>query len=226
MFVYSWADVLMQSFYGLFYGVVAFIPNLLVALVIFILGWLIGAGLGRLVAQIVNSLQVNQALRSAGVEDVVTRAGMKLDAGAFLGSLVKWFFIIVFLIAAFDVLQLTEVNLFLRTIVLGFLPQVFIAVLILMAAAVLGDVVQRLVRSAAAAANLRSANLLGTTARWAIWIFGILAALNQLQIASDFIQPLFTGIVVGLALAFGLAFGLGGQQAAARAIERMQEQVR
>ena len=222
----SWADVLMQSFYGLFYGVMAFLPNLIVALVIFILGWVIGALLGRLVAQVVNSLQVNQALRSAGVEDVVTRAGMKLDAGAFLGGLVKWFFILVFLVAAFDVLRLTEVTIFLRTVVLGYLPQVIIAVLILLVAAVLADVVQRVVAGSARAAGLRSANLLASLARWAIWIFAILAALDHLQIASDFIQPLFTGIVVGLALAFGLAFGLGGQQAAARAIERMGEQVR
>lgn len=216
----------MQSFYGLFYGVMAFIPNLIVALVIFILGWIIGAGLGRLVAQVVNALQVNQALRSAGVEAVVTRAGMKLDAGAFLGGLVKWFFIIVFLVAAFDVLRLTEVTIFLRTVVLGYLPQVIIAVLILLVAAVLADAVQKVVAGSARAGGLRSANLLGTIARWAIWIFAILAALDHLQIASDFIQPLFTGIVVGLALAFGLAFGLGGQQAASRMIDRMSEQVR
>ena len=226
MFINTWADVLAQSFSGLLYGVVAFLPNLLIALVIFIIGWLIGAGLGRLVAQVVDAARVDQALRSAGVESIVERAGLRMNAGAFLGSLVKWFVIIVFLIAAFDVLHLTEVTLFLRTVVLGYLPQVIIAVLILLVAAVLADVVQRVVAGTAAAANLRSANLLASLARWAIWIFAILAALDHLRIANDFIQPLFTGLVVALALAFGLAFGLGGQQAAARIIEKMHEQVR
>lgn len=226
MVLNTWADVLTQSFYGLGSGVIAFLPNLLVALVIFILGWLIGAGLGRLVAQVVNAAQVDKALRSAGVEQVVERAGLRMNAGAFLGGLVKWFFIIVFLVAAFDVLQLNAVNEFLREAVLRYLPQVIIAVLILLVAAVLADAVQRVVAGAAAAANLRSANLLGSLARWAIWIFAILAALSQLQIANDIIQPLFTGFVVALALAFGLAFGLGGQQAAARIIERMHEQTR
>ncbi|HEX8591185.1 MAG TPA: hypothetical protein VF696_00305 [Candidatus Paceibacterota bacterium] len=226
MVLNTWADVLTQSFYGLGSGVIAFLPNLLIALVIFILGWLIGAGLGRLVTQVVNAARVDQALRSAGVETVVERAGLRLNAGAFLGTLVKWFFIIVFLIAAFDVLHLTAVTEFLREVVLRYLPQVIIAVLILLVAAVLADVVQRVVAGAAAAANLRSANLLGSLARWAIWIFAILAALSHLHIANDIIQPLFSGFVMALALAFGLSFGLGGQQAAARVIDRMHEQVR
>lgn len=225
MVLTTWADVLTQSFQGLFYGLVAFLPNLLIALVILAVGWLIGAGLGRLVAQVVRSIQVDQALRSAGVEKVIARAGYKLDAGAFLGFLVKWFFILVFLIAALDVLRLTEVTVFLRSVVLGYLPQVIIAVLILLVAAVLADVVQKVVAGAARTAHVRSANFLGTIARWAIWIFAILAALNQLQIASDFIQPLFTGLVVALALAFGLAFGLGGQQAASRLIDRMENEM-
>ena len=224
MFLTTWADVLTQSFQNLFWGLVQFIPNLVVAVIIFIIGWLVGAGLGRLVEQVIGSLRVDQALRAAGVERVLDRAGFKLNSGAFLGSLVKWFFIIVFLLASLDVLRLTDVTVFLRTVVLGYLPQVIVAVLILLVAAVIAEAAQRVVAGAARAASLHSANFLGTIARWSIWIFAILAALDRLGI-SPLVQTLFTGVVVALALAFGLAFGLGGQAAASRAIEKVSKEI-
>ncbi|MBU1754659.1 hypothetical protein KKH81_00025 [Patescibacteria group bacterium] len=225
MFLTTWAEVLNQSFQNLFYGLVAFLPNLLVALIIFILGWLVGVGLGRVVAQVINSLKVDQALRAAGVERVLERAGFKLSSGAFLGMLVKWFFIIVFLVASLEVLGLSQVTQFLTIVVLGYLPHVIVAVLILLVAAVIAEAAQRLVSGAARAASLSSANLLGSIARWAIWIFALLAALDQLGV-TPFVQTLFTGLVVALALAFGLAFGLGGQQEAARYLEKMREQIK
>src|SRR5690349_5688385 len=127
----TWADALNGSFQGLFQGVIMYLPNLIVAIIIFIVGWLIGAGLGRVVAQIVNSLRVDQALRAAGVERFFERAGFTLSSGRFLGMLVEWFFIVVFLVAALGVLHLDAVNMFLSTVVLGYLPQVIVAVLIL-----------------------------------------------------------------------------------------------
>lgn len=225
MFLTRWADVLNLSFQNLFYGLVEYLPNLLIAVIIFIVGWLIGAGLGRVVAQVVNSLRVDQALRAAGVERVLERAGFSLNSGAFLGMLVKWFFILVFLVAALEVLGLTQVTMFLTAVVLGYLPRVIVAVLILLVAAVIAEAAQRLVAGSARAANLRSANFLGAMARWAIWIFAVLAALDQLGV-TPFVQTLFTGVVVALALAFGLSFGLGGQAAAGRFIDRMQSEMK
>ena len=97
--------------------------------------------------------------------------------------------------------------------------------LILLVAAVIAEAAQRVVTGGARAAGIRAANLLGAVARWAIWVFAILVALERLGV-SPLIQTLFTGIVVALALAFGLAFGLGGQQAAARYIERIQNEIK
>lgn len=223
--IQTWTAVLNSSFQNLFSGLVEFIPNLVVAILVFVVGWLVGAGLGRVVAQIVDSLKIDNALRSAGFDKITNRAGIELSSGKFLGALVKWFFIIVFLMASLEVLGLSDVNAFLYTVVLGYLPQVIAAVLILLIAAVVADAAEGVVRSAARAAHLGSANFLGSVARWSIWIFAILAALNHLNIAAGFVQTLFTGIVVAISLALGLAFGLGGQEAASKYIASVSKKL-
>ena len=139
--------------------------------------------------------------------------------------MVKWFVILIFLLASLEALQLTDVTTFLSAVVLTYLPHVIVAVLILLAAAVISQAAHRIVSGSAAIANIHTANLLGTLARWAIWIFALLAALDQLGV-TPFIQTLFNGVVVALSLAFGLAFGLGGQQAASEYIKKLREEIK
>ena len=225
MLVQTWGDVLTATFQELWSGVVAFVPKLVVAFVVFLIGWVIAVALGKVVSQIVRSLRVDSALRHIGVEGPLSRAGMKLDSGEFVGGLVRWFIIVVFMLAAVDVLGLSQVTEFLRSVVLTYIPQVIVAALILLTSAVLADVVYRIVAGAARAAHLPSAGFLGGIAKWAIWIFAILAALFQLGIAGVFIQTLFTAFVAMLAIAGGLAFGLGGKDAAARFLDRLRSDI-
>jgi len=222
----TWADMLSQSFQSISYGLMAFIPNLVIAIVIFIVGWLIGVGLGRVVMQIVNALRIDSALRPTGIERVLSRAGFELSSGKFLGFLVKWFFIVIFLVAALDVLHLSTVNLFISDVVLGYLPQVIVAVLILFVAALVAEAAERVAAGSARVASLKSAGFLGKVARWAIWIFAILAALVQLNVATMLVQQLFTGVVIAIAIAVGIAFGLGGQKAAERYLDNLQSEMK
>lgn len=219
----DWSNVLTQSFQELWMGVIGFLPNLVIAVVIFVVGWVIGALIGKIITQVVRSLKVDNALRSTGVEDALSRGGFKLDSGLFLGGLVKWFVIVVFLVASLDVLGLSQVNVFLQQVVLLYLPQVIVAVLILLVAAVIADAMQSVVTGSAKAAHIGHASFLGAITKWSIWIFAILAALYQLGVAPVFLQTLFTGIVVALSLASGLAFGLGGQDAARRFVEGLRK---
>lgn len=223
MIVSNGVSALQQSFYNLLWNTVNFLPALLFALIVFIIGWFIAVWLGWVVAEAIRALRVDHALKAAGVDDVVTRAGYRLDSGAFVGALIKWFVILVFLLAALQVLGLSQVSFFLQQIVIGYLPNVIVAVLILLVGAVIAQVSEGVVAGSARAAGISAAGFVGTMARWAIWIFAILAALSQLQIAQTILQTLFTGVVVALALAFGLSFGLGGQEAAARFIEKTRE---
>ncbi|MCC6290562.1 hypothetical protein IT398_00595 [Candidatus Nomurabacteria bacterium] len=225
MILDTWSNVLSASFQNLWWGVISFIPNVLVAIIIFVFGWLVGSVLGRWVAQIIKAIKIDQALEGIGTGDLMSRAGFRLDAGAFIGGLVKWFVVVVFLVAAADVLRLNQVTEFLRGIVLGYLPNVIVAALILILAGIIGEAMQKIVTGMAKAAMMPSAHLAGGIARWAIWIFGFIAALLQLQVAVVLLQTLFTGLVAMLALAGGLSFGLGGRDAAARYIEKLRHDI-
>ncbi len=222
MVLQTWGDVLTASFQDLWRAVLVFVPNLVIAIIILILGWAIGALIGRIVAQVIRSIKLDAALESAGIGALLKRGNISLNSGEFVGGLVKWFIIVVFLVAAFDVLNLTQVNVFLQQVVLLYLPQVIVAVLILLVGGVVGDFMAKVVNASAKTANVGSANFLGTVTRWSIWVFAILIALSQLGIATAFIQTLFTGFVIALALGLGLSFGLGGQEAAKDVIEKMR----
>ena len=211
MLIQTWGEVLQNSFQDIGIGLANFIPNLFVAIVIFIVGWIIGSILGKVVGQIISSLKIDNALKSAGVGELVAKAGFNLNAGAFIGGLIKWFFIIVFLVAALDVLKLTQVNQFLQNVVLSYLPQVIVAIFILLVAVVIAEAMQKVVVGSAKAANIKSANFLGAATKWAIWIFAILTTMIQLGIA--------------VSLAIGLSFGLGGQEAAAGYIEKIRHEI-
>jgi len=225
MIVNTWSSALQTAFQNLWAGVVAYVPNIIVAVIIFVLGWIIGTIVGRGVYQLFKSVRVDEALKKTGADEMMHRGGLNLNSGAFVGGLVKWFIILVFLIASFDVLGLNQVNDFLQGVVLQYIPKVIVAVLVLLVAGVLGDAVQRAVTASARAAEIRSAGMLGAIARWSIWIFAFLIAISQLGIGGPFFQTLFTGFIIALSLAVGLSFGLGGQDAAAEFLAKMKREM-
>ena len=220
----NWIWTVAGSLQTVWFNFLAFLPNILGAIVVFIIGWLVAVGLERIVAEVVRATRVDALLERLGVEEVLERAKIKLDAGQFLGWLVKWFFVIVFLLAASDILRLEAFTMFLRDILL-YIPNIAIAVLVLLAAVVIGNVLERVVEAAVSAAEGPSAHFLGAVTRWATFIFGLLAALVQLGIAPTLINTLFTGIVALVAIAGGLSFGLGGKEAAQDLITKIRKDI-
>lgn len=221
----EWTNVLSRSFEGVLEGVISFVPNLVIAILIVLLGWIVGVALSRVIEQIIKSIRLDKVLASAGLDTIVSKGGFKLNSGRFLGELFKWFTIVIFLITAFEVLGLAQVNNFLVGVVVGYIPQVIAAVLILLVAVVIAEALQKVVVASAKAADLSSANFLGSVTKWSIWVFAVLAALVQLGIGAIFIQTLFTGVVVALSVAFGLAFGLGGKDAARDVLAKMRKEI-
>ena len=220
----NWGDAFTLILNDVWHGVIQLVPVLVIALIVFAIGWVLAALTEKLIESLFRALKVDTALKGAGMEEVVKRAGYNLNSGAFVGALVKWFIIVVFLMASLKLLGLDTVNSFLSQIT-SYLPNVIIAVLVLMVAAIVASAMQKIVVASAKAAHSQSAELLGRVTKWSIWIFAILAALVQLGVAAVLIQMILTALFAGLALALGLAFGLGGKDVAARMIEKTASHV-
>jgi hypothetical protein len=219
IYISNWGQVFTTSLLNVWAGVINFVPILIIAIVIFAIGWVLAALIEKLVESLFKTLKVDSLLKGAGTEEAVRRAGYTLNSGAFVGALVKWFIIIVFLMASLNILGLGQVNDFLKQVV-AYLPNVIVAVLILMVAAIVASAMQKTVVASALAAHSKYSELLGRVTKWSIWIFALLAALLQLGVAATLIQMILTALFAGIALAIGLAFGLGGKDVAARVIEK------
>lgn len=224
MVIQSWADVLVASFQTWWGAFVNFLPNFLGALVVFLIGLIIAAGLALLVSKFINAIKLDKLLAKVGVDKFCERAGWKLNSGKFLGELVRWFIILIFLLAAADILKLTAISSFLQSVVM-YIPNIVIAIIIMLAAIIVADFSASLVKGTIKGANLYASNFLSSLTRWIILIFGFLTALIQLGIGVTIINTIVTGIFAMIAIAGGIAFGLGGKDYAGHLIEEFRNKV-
>lgn len=224
MFVQNWADVILFSIQNLWQGFVLFLPSLLGALVILFVGLVIAAGLGKIVEKLVDALRIDRLLEQLGLGKILERADVRLHSGRFVGVLIQWFFVIVTLLAVSDILKLEAFSNFLSEVLL-YVPNIVIAVLIMLAGVVIAAFLAKLVRASVLAAKLHAAHFLGALTKWSILIFAFLAALSQLGVASALINTLIMGFVAMIAIAGGLAFGLGGKDVAAAWLEKIHSEI-
>ena len=224
MLLQSWTEVTVNSFQEIWGGFIGFLPSLLGALVVFFVGWAIAVGLEKLIAQLLRALRIDSGLEKLGMGQFFEKGGIKMDFAGWLSVFVKWFLMLVFLLAATDILNLTEVSIFLRSI-LAYIPSVVVSVVVLAVAFWLAGVLRKIVQASVSASNIKAAAFLGTLTYWSLVIFGIFAALIQLGIAYALLQTLVTGLIAMLALAGGLAFGLGGKDAAASFLSKLRKDI-
>jgi len=216
------AEASYDALLNLWSGFISFIPSLLGGLIVFLLGIIIGEGIGQLIEKIVDTLKIDTVLEKTGFKTFTDRAHIRLDTGFFFRVITKWLIILSFLVAACNIWGLAAVGGFINSIV-QYLPNIIAATVILIAVIVIGEYAAKFVRASVAGAGLKYQSFLSALVRWAFYIFGILAALSQLKVAPYIINTLFTGIVALVAIAGGLAFGLGGKDLAKSLMERMKD---
>ena len=220
--VQSWSDAVVGSLSGLWAQFAFFLPSLIAALIVFFVGWAIAIAGGRLVEKMLVMLRVNQAFeRLKGLQTAAERAGLKLNIPLVVGGIVKWFLLIVTLLATTDILGLDEISTFLTSVLL-YIPNVVVAALILVIAVVLANFVYKTVSASITAAGFSSANTIAAVSKWSIIVFALLAALIQLNVAVTLIQTIVTAFFAMIALAGGLAFGLGGKETATKWLKKFE----
>lgn len=195
------------------------------AFIILIASWIVADYIGRIIKKIFDKIQLDSALRQAGADELLRKGGVSLNTGSFFGGLVKWSIITVMFLTVLELLGLSEVSIIIGTMIAIYLPKIITAILIMLVAVLVSDVLKKVVTATAANAHLHSARMLGTLTKVAIIIFATLSALVQLGIAVTLINTLFIGAVVAMSLAAGLAFGLGGRDLATRILARSEEEL-
>ncbi|MEK7089559.1 MAG: hypothetical protein AAB920_01950 [Patescibacteria group bacterium] len=220
----NWTSVVVNSLQNLWAGAVDVLANTLGALIILIIGLVVAGGLGALVERVVNLVKLDKLFASLGLNEYFERAGISVNAGKFFGKIVYWFLVLVFLLAATDILGFYSLSSFLKEALL-YVPNVIVAVLIMLASVVIANVLRKIVNAAVKSSRLAAAGFLSSLTWWAVVIFGFFATLTQLGIAVPIIQALVTGFMAMLAIAGGIAFGLGGKDYAASLISKMKDHV-
>ena len=201
-----------------------YIPRIALAIVLFAVFLVIASAFEKVVSRIVSMLKVDDLLSKIGVGAWVGLMNMRLNSGAFVGAIVKWFFVIAGLLVAANILGLSEVSSFL-TQVLYYVPSVLVAAVILIVGAIVADALSHAAGSSITASGLKSGPFIQKVVRWAVFIFALMWALDQLGVASTFLNTLYIGIVAMIALAGGLAFGLGGKEHAAELIAKIKRDI-
>ena len=214
----DWGTAVMTSLTAALSLFLAAIPRVFGFLVILVIGWLIAGVLAAAVAALLRAVRFNDLAQRSGLAGFVHNMGVRTDPAGVLADIVKWFVRLIVLVVAFDALGLPAVSSILQQFLL-WIPNLVVAVVVLVIAGLAANALGDLIRGSAAQAGFDNPDLFATIARVAIWGFGIVIAVNQIGIAQTLVNTLFMGLVGALALAIGLAFGLGGRDTAGQIVQ-------
>jgi mechanosensitive ion channel-like protein len=224
--VTSWTDAVMTSLAAALALLLGAIPKIIGFAVIIIIGWLIASAVATAVASILRAVKFNDLAQRGGFTDFVQKMGIRQDSAGFIANVAKWFIRLIVLVSAFDALGLPAVSQVLQQLLL-WLPNLIVALVVLVVAGLAANALAGLVRGATAESGVGNPDLLASIARICVWAFAIVVAVNQIGIATELVNTLFMATVGAVALALGLSFGLGGRETAAKIVagwyERSQQ---
>ncbi|HXE87336.1 MAG TPA: hypothetical protein VN524_11150 [Hyphomicrobiaceae bacterium] len=221
----DWSDAITNSMAQALSLLLAAIPRIIGFIIVVAIGWFIAALIARAVSALLRSIRFNDMADRSGFAGFVANTGVETDSSGFVAEIAKWFVRLITLVVGFDALGLPAVSDVLRQLLL-WLPNLVVAIAVLIFGGLAANWLAGLVRGATAKADLGNPDLLAAIARVAVWAFAIVIAVNQVGIARDLVNILFMAIVGAVALALGLAFGIGGRDTAAEVVRNWYDRSR
>ncbi|NEA31695.1 hypothetical protein [Streptomyces sp. SID13031] len=203
-----------QPFEDAFSKLLGFIPNLLGGIVILLIGYFVAKVLGKLVGTLLGKVGFDQWMERAGVSGVLQRSGTGLTASTMLGKVVFWFVFLISFTMFASALGVPEISSFMSDM-LGYIPRIFAAIVIICLAALFANFLAMVIRGATGNETLAKVG------RYAVLVYAAFAALTQLGIAVQLTGNTLLIVLAGAALALGLAFGLGGREMAGQALHTL-----
>jgi mechanosensitive ion channel-like protein len=221
----EWSAAMMTSMAAAMAMFFSAIPKVLGFLVIVIVGWLIASLVEKGVAALLRAVKFNDLSQRSGLSDFVARMGTRTDSAGLIGLIVKWFIRLIALVVAFDALGLPAVSGVLRQLLL-WLPNVVVAMVVLVIGGLAARALGNLVRGATSEAGMGNPDVLARVASITVWGFAIVVAVNQIGVATELVNTLFMAFVGAFALGAALAFGLGGRDTAAEIVRNWYSKAR
>ncbi len=213
------SEAIVYSLYGALMRLVEFLPALIGAVLILVVGWFISGLLANLIERGLKAVGFENAVERSGIGDFIRRSGTKMTTSGVIATLVKYFIFLIFVQAAANVIGIPQLTEIINRIIL-FIPNVIIAMAIIVIGSLIAKFLSGLVRSSVSELGVGNPNLLATLTNYIVIGFSVIAAIDQLGIAATLINTLLIGLIGSVALAIGLAFGLGGRDVAAQITQK------
>src|SRR5437763_7278391 len=211
--VRDWSEAMLTALAGGLTMFFAAIPKVIAFAVILVVGWFVAGLIARLAARLLRVVRFNDLAERSGFGTFVRNIGVQQDCAGFLAMVADWFMKLIVLVVAFDALGLPAVSDVLRQLLL-WLPNLIVAIVVLVIGGLLANAAAGLVRGATASAGFGHPDVIANIARAAVWIFAIIVAVNQIGIAQELVNTLFMCAGELAATARGLFFGRCGRDLA------------
>lgn len=212
-------DLILDSLQSSWFQIAAYLPRVLTAIVLLLLGWLIARTVQRVVVRLLRLARLEAAAEQTGVDDFLVRGGVRFTVVTLIGEILYWGLLLIFAIAVFNLIGLTMSQESVARLT-SYVPNVMAALVVL----IFGSLGARLIRGLVVAylgnVGVKGSDRIGFLVQAALVAFVVLLALEQLRIDVKLLASAFQLAFGGICLALAIAFGLGGRNWAESILER------